>query len=81
MASAPETKAISRRLLLGFGIVLVLLLLLGTVFGGVHIPLAKAGTLVVTLTIGAIPFCALGLVIGLLVSFGDRQSYRRLRSH
>jgi ABC-2 type transport system permease protein len=36
------------------GIVLVLLLLLGTVFGGVHIPLAKAGTLVVTLTIGAI---------------------------
>jgi ABC-2 type transport system permease protein len=49
------------------GIVLVLLLLLGTVFGGVHIPIAKAGTLVVTLTIGAIPFCALGLVIGLLV--------------
>jgi ABC-2 type transport system permease protein len=49
------------------GIVLVLLLLLGTVFGGVHLPLAKAGSLMVTLTIGAIPFCALGLVIGLLV--------------
>jgi ABC-2 type transport system permease protein len=49
------------------GIVLVLLLLLGTAFGGVHLPLAKAGTLIVTLTIGAIPFCALGLVIGLLV--------------
>jgi ABC-2 type transport system permease protein len=49
------------------GIVVALLLLLGTLFGGVHIPLAKAALLIVTLMIGAIPFCALGLAVGFLV--------------
>jgi ABC-2 type transport system permease protein len=49
------------------GIVLTLLLLLGTVFGGVRIPLADAATLGAILVIGAIPFSALGLVIGLSV--------------
>jgi ABC-2 type transport system permease protein len=49
------------------GIVLCLLLLLGTLFGGVHIPIRDAAILIGTLVIGALPFCALGLVIGFLV--------------
>jgi len=40
------------------------LLAVGAVFGGVNIAFANAVQLVVTLVVGAIPFCALGLVIG-----------------
>jgi ABC-2 type transport system permease protein len=49
------------------GLVLIMLLLTGTVFGGVRIPLADVAALGATLTIGAIPFCALGLMIGFSV--------------
>jgi ABC-2 type transport system permease protein len=40
------------------------LLTLGTLFGGVHFAMATAVQLVLTLVVGAIPFCAMGLVIG-----------------
>ena len=48
-----------------FGAMVVgLLLALGVIFGGVHIASGKALELVATLVIGAVPFCAMGLVIG-----------------
>jgi ABC-2 type transport system permease protein len=47
-------------------ITVLLLLVLGILLGGVHIALAKALELVLTLAAGAIPFTALGLVIGSL---------------
>jgi ABC-2 type transport system permease protein len=37
---------------------------LGVLFGGVRLPAAAWVQLVVTLVIGAVPFCALGLAIG-----------------
>jgi ABC-2 type transport system permease protein len=45
----------------------LLLLALGIQFGGVHIPAVNAARLIVTLAAGAIPFCAMGLVIGYFV--------------
>ena len=42
----------------------VLLLILGTVFGGVHLPAATAAKLLLTLVAGSLPFCAMGLAIG-----------------
>jgi ABC-2 type transport system permease protein len=45
-------------------IVLLLLILLGTLFGGVHLAAAAGAKLIGTLILGAIPFCALGLAIG-----------------
>jgi ABC-2 type transport system permease protein len=45
-------------------IVVALLLVLGLSFGGVQITLPKALELIATLVIGAVPFCAMGLVIG-----------------
>jgi ABC-2 type transport system permease protein len=45
-------------------IVLLMLILLGTLFGGVHLAIAAAAKLIGTLILGAIPFCAMGLAIG-----------------
>src|SRR5258708_27908961 len=45
-------------------IVVLLLLLLGVSFGGVHLPAITAGKLVLTLVGGSLPFCAMGLAIG-----------------
>src|SRR5258708_22362919 len=45
-------------------IVVMLLLLLGVTFGGVHLPAITAGKLVLTLVGGSLPFCAMGLAIG-----------------
>jgi ABC-2 type transport system permease protein len=44
--------------------VVVLLLLLGFSFGGVHLSLLQTLTLVATLVVGSLPFCAMGLAIG-----------------
>jgi ABC-2 type transport system permease protein len=48
-------------------IVVLLLLLLGVTFGGVHLPLLNAAKLVAILVAGSIPFCAMGLAIGYFV--------------
>src|SRR5581483_9135664 len=40
------------------------LLVMGTLLGGVHLPAATAGKLVLTLVAGSVPFCAMGLAIG-----------------
>jgi ABC-2 type transport system permease protein len=42
----------------------VLLLILGTAFGGVHLPAVVAGKLLLTLVAGSLTFCAMGLAIG-----------------
>jgi len=44
--------------------VVLLLLFLGTLFGGVHLSLGNMARLVGTLVAGSIPFCAMGLAIG-----------------
>src|ERR1700685_482617 len=48
-------------------IVVVLLLLLGVLFGGVHLTLTNAAELVATLVAGSLPFRAMGLAIGYFV--------------
>ena len=48
-------------------VVVVLLLLLGTTFGGVHMALLDAAKLVAILVSGSLPFCAMGLAIGYFV--------------
>jgi ABC-2 type transport system permease protein len=45
-------------------VVVLLLLLLGIAFGGVHISVVAAAKLVATLVAGSLPFCAMGLAIG-----------------
>ena len=45
-------------------IVVLLLLILGTTFGGVHLSAIVAGKLLLTLVAGSLPFCAMGLAIG-----------------
>src|SRR5260370_33707395 len=42
----------------------LLLLLLGVLFGGVHLHAATATKLVLTLVAGSLPFCAMDLAIG-----------------
>jgi ABC-2 type transport system permease protein len=42
----------------------VLLLILGTLFGGVHLAPIVTAKLLLTLVLGALPFCAMGLAIG-----------------
>jgi ABC-2 type transport system permease protein len=42
----------------------VLLLILGTAFGGVHLPAIVAAKMFLTLVAGSLPFCAMGLAIG-----------------
>ena len=52
-----------------FALVIVLLLfVLGAVFGGVRLPRGEWWLLAVTLVIGTLPFCALGLVVGVRVN-------------
>jgi ABC-2 type transport system permease protein len=52
-----------------FALVIVLLLFaLGAIFGGVRLPLAEWIGLVSALVLGALPFCALGLVVGVRVN-------------
>lgn len=52
-----------------FALVIVLLLFaLGAVFGGVKLPLAEWIGLALVLVLGALPFCALGLVVGVRVN-------------
>src|ERR1700733_16248520 len=48
-------------------VVVSLLLLLGVLFGGVHLTLTNAAELVATLVAGSLPFCAMGLAIGYFV--------------
>lgn len=48
-------------------IVVLLLLLLGITFGGVHLPWLDAAKLVATLVAGSLPFCAMGLALGYFV--------------
>jgi ABC-2 type transport system permease protein len=48
-------------------VVVLLLLLLGVTFGGVHLPLLDAAKLVAILVAGSLPFCAMGLAIGYFV--------------
>ncbi len=50
-------------LLFSFAVAL-LLLLIGATFGGVRLQLGQAALLILTLVLGSIPFCALGLTIG-----------------
>ena len=45
-------------------IVVLMLIVLGTLFGGVHIAPGATLKLISTLVLGAIPFCAMGLAIG-----------------
>src|ERR1700691_3306649 len=45
-------------------VVVLLLLLLGITFGGVHMPVADAAKLLAILVAGSLPFCAMGLAIG-----------------
>ncbi|MGA8490921.1 MAG: ABC transporter permease [Terriglobales bacterium] len=47
--------------------VVLLLLLLGVTFGGVHLPVLDAAKLVAILVAGSLPFCAMGLAIGYFV--------------
>jgi ABC-2 type transport system permease protein len=42
----------------------LLLILLGVTFGGVHLPAIVALKLIATLVAGSLPFCAMGLAIG-----------------
>jgi ABC-2 type transport system permease protein len=52
-----------------FALIIVLLLFaLGAIFGGVRLPLPEWVGLVVALVFGALPFCALGLVVGVRVN-------------
>jgi len=44
--------------------VVLALLLLGTLFGGVRLPLITEAKLLATLVAGSLPFCAMGLAIG-----------------
>jgi ABC-2 type transport system permease protein len=48
-------------------IVVSLLLLLGSTFGAVHMPLLDAVKLLAILVAGSLPFCAMGLAIGYFV--------------
>jgi len=48
-------------------IIVVMLLAIGTYFGGVTMPLMKALILLATLVAGSITFCAFGLAVGFLV--------------
>lgn len=45
-------------------IIVILLLILGTTFGGVHLTLTQALKLIATLVLGASAFCSMGLAIG-----------------
>jgi ABC-2 type transport system permease protein len=45
-------------------VVVVLLMLLGITFGGVHLPIWQAAELLGVLVAGSLPFCAMGLAIG-----------------
>jgi ABC-2 type transport system permease protein len=45
-------------------VIVFLLSLLGVLFGGVHLPAAVWTQLAVTLVLGAVPFCAIGLALG-----------------
>jgi len=45
-------------------LIFALLAILGTVLGGVRLPLASWSTLALVLTLGTIPFCALGCALG-----------------
>lgn len=52
-----------------FGLVIVLVLLaIGTAFGGVRLAPSGAALLAATLVLGVLPFCALGLAIGYFAS-------------
>lgn len=44
--------------------VVILLIILGITFGGVHLPLVEAAKLVGILVAGSLPFCAMGLALG-----------------
>ncbi|MGH9484690.1 MAG: ABC transporter permease, partial [Terriglobales bacterium] len=46
-------------------IIVLLLFVLGALFGGVALPRGEWFMLLVTLILGTLPFCALGLVVGL----------------
>jgi len=46
-------------------IIVVLLSVLGTLFGGVRLPVIEWFALLATLILGTLPFCALGLAVGL----------------
>src|SRR5208337_1477923 len=48
-------------------IVVLLLMLLGSTFGGVRLPLLDAAKLLAILVAGSLPFCAMGLAIGYFV--------------
>ncbi|WHZ20527.1 MAG: Efflux ABC transporter, permease protein [Rhodanobacteraceae bacterium] len=52
-----------------FALVIVLILfVLGAVFGGVRLPRGEWWLLAVTLVVGTLPFCALGLLVGVRVN-------------
>ena len=48
-------------------VVVLLLLLLGVTFGGVHMPWLDAAKLLAILVAGSLPFCAMGLAVGYFV--------------
>jgi ABC-2 type transport system permease protein len=48
-------------------VVVLLLLLLGFTFGGVHMPVLDAAKLLAILVGGSLPFCAMGLAVGYFV--------------
>src|ERR1700722_4533448 len=48
-------------------VVVLLLLVLGITFGGVHMPVLDAAKLVAILVAGSLPFCAMGLALGYFV--------------
>ncbi|HEX7371137.1 MAG TPA: ABC transporter permease [Rhodanobacteraceae bacterium] len=49
-------------------IVVLMLFVLGAAFGGVRLPAIRWVSLAVVLVLGAVPFCALGLLVGLFVN-------------
>lgn len=57
------TAKVAMAVLFG-AIIIVLLTVVGTAFGGVRIPLPQWLALTGTLVLGAIPFCAMGLALG-----------------
>jgi ABC-2 type transport system permease protein len=48
-------------------IVVLLLFLLGTIFGGVSMPFAEAAKIIGILVLGSLPFCAMGLALGYFI--------------
>lgn len=72
-AAADLLAKIVAAVLLGLTIT-TLMLILGWTLGGVRLPISQIAGLVAALTLGSIPFCALGLTIGYFASAQSVQA-------